>query len=184
MSTDTTDMSVNSKRELAKHLECGKIINIHGLDGTLKLESFCDSPNVLAKLKYIYFKDEISGEMKPRRVIRAGVHKRFVLMRLEGVDKPEVAETMRETIVYAARKDLPIAPGAHFIADLIGLPVIDADSGVTYGRITYVFNAGASDIYTIETSNGERMIPAVPEFVIAVDIDRGVFIRPIEGMFD
>lgn len=184
MSTDTNDMSVNAKRELAKHLECGKIINTHGLDGTLKLESFCDSPDVLAQLECIYFKGDKSGEMVPRRVIRSGVHKRFVLMRLEGVDTPEAADALRETVVYAAREDLPIAPGAHFIADLIGLPVIDADSGVTYGNITYVFNAGASDIYTVETPSGERMIPAVPEFITKVDLDRGVFIRPIEGMFD
>lgn len=181
---DTKDINENLKRQLAAHLECGKIINTHGLDGTLKLESYCDSPDVLADLEYIYFKDEKSGEMQPRHILRASVHKRFVLMHIEGVDTPEAADALRETIVYAAREDLPIAPGAHFIVDLIGLPVIDADSGLTYGRISYVFNAGASDIYTIETPSGERMMPAVPEFVIRIDIERGVFVRPIEGMFD
>ena len=39
----------------AEYLECGKIINIHGLDGTVKLESWCDTPDVLASLPCIYF---------------------------------------------------------------------------------------------------------------------------------
>ena len=47
-----------------------------------------------------------------------------------------------------------------------------------------MFNAGASDIYTVDTPDGERMMPAVPEFVISVDIEKGIYIRPIEGMFD
>lgn len=169
-------------RILAEYLECGKIINTHGIDGTLKLESWCDSPAVLASLDRIYFK---SGEKYlPHAVERSSVQKRFVLAKLEGVDSPEAADALREQVVYAARSDMPLAPGAHFIADLIGLPVIDADNGKEYGTLSYVFNAGASDIYTVLTPDGERMMPAVPEFVISVDLDKGIFIRPIEGMFD
>ena len=86
--------------------------------------------------------------------------------------------------VYAARNDLPVPEGAHFIADLIGLPVIDADTGREYGVLTDVFNAGASDIYCIATPDGERMMPAVPEFVISVDIESAIPVRPKGGMFD
>ena len=52
-------MEENNKtqaRILAEYLECGKIINTHGIDGTLKLESWCDSPAVLASLDRIYFR--------------------------------------------------------------------------------------------------------------------------------
>ncbi len=174
--------SKNAVRKFAEYLECGKIINTHGLDGTVKLESWCDSPAVLASLGHLYFKSEIG--YLPRDVERASVQKRFVLAKLSGVDTPEAADGLREQIVYAARAEMPLAPGTHFIADLIGLPVIDADSGKEYGKLTYVFNAGASDIYTVMTPEGERMMPAVPEFVISVDINKGIFIRPIEGMFD
>ena len=31
-----------------EYLECGKIINTHGVKGVVKAESFCDSPKVLA----------------------------------------------------------------------------------------------------------------------------------------
>ena len=48
------------KAEVRKHmkqayLECGKIINTHGFRGTVKLESWCDSPAVLASLPSLWF---------------------------------------------------------------------------------------------------------------------------------
>lgn len=175
--------SEKPRRVMAEYLECGKIINIHGLDGTVKLESWCDTPDVLASLKCLYFSD-LNGGYTPKKVVKASVQKKFVLARLEGVNTPEAAEALRGAVVWAARDELPLDPGAHFIADLIGLPVIDADSGREYGTLSYVFNAGASDIYTVDTPDGERMMPAVPEFVISVDIEKGIYIRPIEGMFD
>ena len=61
--------------------------------------------------------------------------------------------------------------------------MIDADSGEEYGKITDVINAGASDIYVIATPAGEAMMPAVAEFVKEIDLQRGIFVKPIEGMF-
>ena len=37
---------------------------------------------------------------------------------------------------------------------------------------------------TVKTPDGERMMPAVPEFVQEIDTDQGIFVCPIEGMFD
>ena len=39
-------------------------------------------------------------------------------------------------------------------------------------------------IYKIKTEDGDAYMPAVPEFVIDVDLEKGVFVRPIEGMFN
>lgn len=166
----------------AQYLECGKIINTHGVRGQVKLECWCDTPECLAGLPVLYL--EQNGEFSPLRVRSASVQKRFVLASLEGIDGIDAAEALRGTVVFAARDDLPLGEGDCFIADLIGLPVIDADSGRVYGSIADVFNAGASDIYTVSTDAGERMIPAVDEFVIRIDTGEGVFIRPIGGMFD
>ena len=165
-----------------QYLECGKIINTHGIAGAVKLESWCDSPEVLASLETVYFK---KGEVyKPVEVLRASVFKRFVLMTLEGITDIDAAAALKETVVYADRDELPIEEGQHFIADLVGLPVIDADSGKEYGILDDVINTGASDIYVIESEDGEKMMPAVDEFVKEIDLERGIFVTPIEGMFD
>jgi 16S rRNA processing protein RimM len=163
-------------------LECGKIVNTHGIKGAVKLESWCDYPETLADLEYIYFK--INGNYVEKRILSASVFKRHVIAYIEGVNDIDAAAALKETVVYADREDIPLEEGDYFISDLIGLPVIDVDSGVEYGHISEVFNTGASDIYTVKTNDGERMIPAVPEFIIEIDIDRGIFVRPIEGMFN
>ena len=164
----------------AKYLECGKIINTHGTDGAVKLESWCDSPDVLADLKKIYLKNgDVYASVK---VKKASVFKSFVIAKLDGVNSIDDAMALRERVVYADRDDIPKGDG-HFIADLLGLEVIDVDDGRVYGKLKEVINRGASDIYVIDTPDGERMMPAVAEFVKEIDLDRGIFVKPIEGMF-
>lgn len=165
-----------------KYLECGKIINTHGVRGAVKIESWCDSPDILADLPHLYFKTSCGFERK--EILSASVMKRHVLALIEGVNDVDAAMALKEQIVYAERDDIPLEEGDYFIIDLVGLPVIDEDTNHKYGVISDVFNAGASDIYTVKTDHGDRMIPAVPEFIIRIDLENGIYIRPIEGMFD
>lgn len=163
------------------YLECGKIINTHGIKGALKIESWCDSPYVLAELDRVFL--EKNGDFKEYEIVHSSVFKQFVILELDGIMTIEAAEKLRNQVLYLAREDLELEEGEVFIADLIGLPVIDVDTGLEYGKITDVMNTGASDIYVIKTSDGEAMVPAVKEFVKDVDLDKGIFIKPIEGMF-
>ena len=119
------------------YLECGKIINAHGVRGCVKIESYCDTPDILASLRRIFLKDQ-NGNFTAREVRKASVGKGKVLATLEGIDDLDTAILYKNTIIYAAREDLPLPKGAHFIADMIGLPVFDADSGRRYGSLKMV----------------------------------------------
>ena len=165
-----------------KYLECGKIINTHGVKGAVKAESWCDSPEILADLERIYTEEK--GRVVEYKVVKGSVFKQFVLFELEGVFGMDAALEMKNKVIYASRDDIELEEGDYFIADLIGLPVIDADSGREYGKITDIINTGASDIYVIKTEKGESMMPAVEEFVKEIDPEKGIFVRPIEGMFE
>lgn len=166
----------------SQYLECGKIINTHGVRGCVKLESWCDSPADLAALRTVYLKSGAS--YAPHRVKRASVQKQFVLFELEGVDSVDAASALKGRTVYVDRADIRVDEGAHFIADIIGLPIIDEQSGERLGELSDVINLGASDIYVISTSAGEKMIPAVPEFIKRIEDERGIFVSLIEGMLD
>ena len=164
------------------YLECGKIVNTHGVKGEMKIEPWCDSPAVFAKLPKVYLK---KGEaFESHKLVRASVFKQLIIAGLEGIDDIDKAMLLKGQTLYAAREDFHLKKGAYFVADLVGLPVIDEESGITYGTLREVINRGASDIYVIDTENGERMMPAVKEFVKRVDAENGIYIRPIEGMFD
>ena len=165
-----------------KYIECGKIINTHGCHGGVKLESWCDSPEVLASFERIFIKK--AGAYVEHRVKKSAVFKQFVLFDLAGVCDMDTALALKNTVVYADRDDFELEEGDYFIADIIGCDVVDADNGTVYGMLSEIINRGASDIYVVKTEKGEAMIPAVDEFIDRVEVGKAVYVRPISGMFD
>ena len=168
--------------EEKRYIECGKIINTHGCHGGLKLESWCDSPEVLASFERIFIKK--AGAYAEFKVKKSAIFKQFVLFDLAGVADMDAALALKNTVVYADRDDFELEEGDYFIADIIGCDVIDADNGTVYGKLSEVVNRGASDIYVVKTEKGEAMIPAVDEFIDRVEVGKAVYVRPISGMFD
>ncbi len=162
-----------------KYIECGKVSNTHGYKGAVKIIPLTDYPEVIEEIGYV-----VTEDGKKRKILSLSYFKDLLLVTLEGIDSMEKAEALKGRFVYALRDDIPMDGDSHFIADLIGLPVLDADTGVGYGTLEAIDNFGASDIYTVKTKTGRVMIPAVDEFVIRVDIEEGIFIRPIEGLLD
>jgi len=166
----------------SEYIECGKIINTHGVHGGVKIDPWCNTPGDFSALKRVFLLE--GGKYIKKKVLRASVFKQFVIADLEGVDDMDKAMLLKNTVVYAAREDFKLADGEFFISDLEGLDVIDADNGTVYGTLLETINRGASDIYVVKTENGERMIPAVDEFIDRIDLEKGVFVRPIPGMLD
>ena len=161
--------------------ECGKIVTTHGCHGGVKIESWCDTPAVLASLPFVYRKE---GERYiPARMRRAAVSRNAVIAELEGVDSMEAADALRGTVLYARREDLRLPEGVLLIAELIGLPVYHADTGALLGKLKDVIHPANTDIYVIDTPKGEAMVPVVHEFVREVRED-AIFLTPIEGMFE
>ena len=166
---------------MKQYLEACEIINIRGLKGEVKVDCFCDSLDVLCDIKTLYF-DENGNE--PVKVLSAKPYKGFVYLLLEGVSDADCANKIRGRSLFAHRDDIPVDDGGYFIEDLLGLSVIDAESGKVYGTISDVFNSGASDIYTVTKDGKDNLFPAVSEFIEEIDLEKGVFVRPIPGMFD
>ena len=166
----------------SQFLECGKIVNTHGVRGGLKLESWCDTPQDLASLKKVFL--ENGGEYQCYKVKKASVFKQFVLFELDGINNIDIAMTLKGRVVFADRDDISIDEDAFFIADIIGLDVIDMATGEKIGTLSDVLNLGASDLYEINTKSGKKLIPAVPEFIKKVDTEKGIFVSLIEGMLD
>lgn len=157
-------------------LEGGQIVNTHGIKGEVKVVSWCDTPEVLAAVPTYY----IDGT--PRKVRAARVHQGNVLALLEGVEDVNAAMPFKGKTVMLDRRDLPLPEGGYFLADLLGLAVLDAATGEKLGELSDILYPSSQNVYVVR---GERelMIPAVPEFIDSVDVDGGVMrVRLIEGM--
>lgn len=168
---------------MESYLEAGTVRNVHGVRGDLTVGCLCDSPRVFAALDTLYLKR--GGEYIPYRCTKnQPMSGDSLLVHLEGIESREAGVVLKGKALYASREDLPVPPkGSYFIADLIGLPVIDAKTGQVYGKITDVRNYGASDLYEITGEDGEtRLFPAVPNFIDRVEIGGGLYVTPIEGL--
>lgn len=166
-----------------KYLECGRAVSTHGVRGTLRLESYCDTPEALAKLRRMY-KKASSGEFVPMKVRAASVQKNMVLVTFEDIKTLDEAILYKGTVFYADRNDITISEGDIFIADMLGCEIVDAESGEKYGTLSDVISPGGRDVYVVaDVRGGEFMIPAVSEFVKAIDVDNEkISVKLIEGM--
>ena len=133
-------------------------------------------------MKNVYMKN--GDDFAKIKVKKASVFKQFVIASLDGIDDMDKAMALKETVLYAKRADFKLKKGEYFIADIIGLDVIDVDTGAKLGTLKEVINRGSADLYVVDTDSGERMVPVVNEFVKKVDVEKGIYLKPIEGMFD
>lgn len=169
---------------LDKYLVCARVVGTHGVRGNLRLENHTDSPRVLASLKTLYMKK--NEEFVPLKVEKASIQKEAVLVKLEGLDVLEEAITWKGRELYADRADFRLPRGGYFVADQLGLPVLDAESGEKIGIVSDIMTGRIQDIYVIADVNGGTfMVPSVPEFIVRVAVegdDAGVYVKLIEGM--
>lgn len=163
-----------------KYLECGKITGTHGIRGEVRVHPWCDSPEFLTKFKTLYT-DKSGTSIK----VSARSHKNMVIMKIDGVDTIELAERLRNTVIYIDRDDASLSDDEVFIQDIIGIEVYDADTNILLGKISDVSQTGANDVWHIEKDGKEYLIPAIDEVVISIDVDaEKAVIRPIKGIFD
>lgn len=168
---------------MKQFLETAKIVATHGVRGEVRCQYFCDSAEFLCEFDELYL--DKKGE-KPVEIMRAYPHKNVVIMKIDGIDTVEDAQKLIGKTLYMNRDDVELDEDVYFIQDIIGLVVKDIDSGEVYGKISDVYQNGATDVYSIKKENGtELMFPCIDEVVKKIDIEAGeMLIKPLEGLFD
>ena len=163
------------------YLEAGQIVGTHGVRGEVRVQPWCDSPQQFATFKKLYWDAEGKKPVK----VKGRPHKNIALVVLEGVDTVEAAQVLRGKMLYVDRRDLKLPKGHYLVQDLIGLTVVDADTGETYGTLTDVSQTGANAVYHMATDKGEILIPAIPDVVVEINLKQDVLrLRPMKGLLD
>lgn len=167
---------------MQNYLPACKIVTTHGVRGEMKALPLCDGAEFLAKFKHLFAKADGTGEV---RVLGVRAQGNVILLRLDGVGDMDAARAQVGRTYYFAKADTRLPKGRYFVDDLLGCRVVDADTGRDYGELTAVDHPAAQDIYTVtDSEGGTHMLPAVPEFVRAIDLDtRTITVTPIDGMF-
>jgi len=167
----------------------GQIFRPHGVRGELKIAPDMEDPTRFEALDVVYVGPH-EGRVTPHRItsVRYQETKRgvTVILQLDGVADRDDAEGVAKQHLYAAEDALPpLDEDELFVHDLIGLEVV-TDAGDPVGTVANVLALPAHDVYVVhEPGQPERMIPAVDDFIIDLDLDAGrLVVRPIEGLLD
>ncbi|MEG1895852.1 MAG: ribosome maturation factor RimM, partial [Oscillospiraceae bacterium] len=147
-----------------EYLETGEIVSVHGIKGEVKVYPWADYPEFLEDFDEFYIKN---SKQQYQKLIAQEIrcHKNMVLVKFEGIDTVEIARTLIGKIAYIDKGLVELEEGRYFVADLIGCTVINAETQEIIGVVEDVDNFGASDIYTVKTSEGKSyLFPAVKDF--------------------
>ena len=164
---------------LNQYLEVGRVTNVHGVMGEVRVQPWADSPDYLCQFKTLY----VDQSHWPVKVERARVHKNMVIMKLEGVTDVNSGLAMKNATLYIDRKDAQLPEGSFFLADIYGLEARDADTGTVLGKIADIITLPSNNVYVIRGGERELMVPAVDEFIAETNVEEGfVRIHLMEGL--
>lgn len=162
-------------------LQVGAITSTHGLRGEVKVFPTTDDPRRYDYLKEVWL--DTGKELLQMEVQSVKYFKQFVIVKFKGLDRIEDVERYVKKSLYVTRENaVELDEDENFIADLIGLKVIDED-GNNLGTLTEVLQTGANDVYVVTENDKEILIPAIKQCVLEVNLEEGIMkVHLLEGL--
>jgi 16S rRNA processing protein RimM len=165
-----------------KYLELGQIVNVKGLKGEVKVNSFTDDNTKFERMPKVFIKQK--GNLKEYEIEKVGYNKNQVIIKFKNIDTIEEAEKLRNSYIVVDRDifgDLP--EGVYYIADLIGLDVF-TESNEYLGKVDDIFSTGSNDVYVVKDELGkQKLLPGIDEVIKIIDIENGkIIVNLIEGL--
>ncbi len=165
-------------------LQVGAITSTHGVRGEVKVFPTTDDAKRFSKLKEV----ELETKEGTTTLHIKGVKyfKQFVILKFAEYDSLNEVESIKGRKLFVTRKNaVKLQKDEYFIADLIGLKVID-DEKQLEGILTDVLQTGANDVYDITLTDGRNLLlPAIADCVLSVDLENKVIkIHILEGLLD
>lgn len=161
-----------------------RIVGLFGVRGEMKIVSYARTAEEFEGLKNTFVgKNETETEQRAIDSVRKRGNDIYI--KLQGVDDRTAAESFKNLYVFVEESEKKLPPKEKFfIDDLVGCMLVN-EKGKQLGDVISVDALPAQMVYTVKTEQGNVMFPAVPEFVLSVDVEKKeIVVRPPEGLFD
>lgn len=167
---------------MKEYLELGQIVNVKGLKGEVKLNSFAEDSTIFERLPKVFLKNK--KEMLEKQIEKVAYNKNQVILKFKDCNSIDEAEALRNMYLLVKRADLGELPeGVYYITDLIGLDVY-TDQNELLGKVDDIYSTGANDIYVIKDEMGkQKLLPGIDEVIQEIDLNHGkIIVHLIEGL--
>ena len=169
---------------MQKYFEVGQIVNTFGINGVVKVKPFTDEIERFEELKFVLI--EKNNQLVKYEIKEVKYQKQMVLLKLNGIDNMNQAETFKGCYLKIERKYAKkLLEDTYFIADLIGLNVY-TDEGKLLGRLEDIYNSGSSDIYVVKNELGKQiLLPAIKDVIKQIDLnDEKIVVHLLKGLVE
>ena len=161
-----------------ERLIVGRVLAPWGLKGHVKVENLSDNPTRFREGARYSIGEREYGCEEARR------HGRNLVIRLEGFTTREEAAGLRGSLLEIPLGDAPSLPeGTYYHYQIIGLRVRTTD-GRFLGEVVELLETGSNEVYVVRGPEGEVLIPAIADVVVALDLPGGqMTVEPLPGLF-
>lgn len=165
-------------------VEIGKIVKAQGLDGKLKVMVYSGDPG-----SWLTFNDIYVGHkdaLHPYALLNSRSHGKFAIIALADVSDRNASEALVGGKVWVNRNQMPSLQADEFYwHEMVGL-IVKTDQGQELGRVTSLIATGAHDVMVVTAAdNNEYLIPAIQEFIVRHDLEKGeLVIAPPPGLLE
>ena len=161
----------------------GEIVTTHGLDGWLKINPFNPETTALASEQAMFLEKE--GRRSVYGLESSKPFRGQFLVKLRDINTITAAEKWVGATLSIEEKALDaLQPGEYYQYQAIGLEVFDLN-GHSLGVITRTWSTPGGELYVVQGTTKEHLIPAVKDIVEKVDFASGkMIINPPEGLLD
>lgn len=156
----------------------GKILNTHGIKGTIKVQPITSDINRFNDLKYIIIDDQRI------EVVNRRISNNLVYLDLKDYDDISKVIPFKGKYISVLESDcIDLKEGQYFQYQVIGLRCYDTEDNFL-GVVKSIIENPVHDILEIEDdSKSVHYVPFIYNFIKSVDLDKEIIISPIEGMF-
>lgn len=158
----------------SRKLQIGKIVGFRGLRGEVKVRCASEKPDWVDSLKHVEL-------VLPGRVLQAeitsatGGETHMAILRFKGYPDRTSVEPLLNAELYAEEADLPApAAGEYRTDDLLGLTVVDHETGRVWGTVKDLLSSSGSDFLELQLAGGKEttVVPFNDPFFPVVDLEK------------
>ena len=162
----------------------GKITKKYSFKGELLIKIDSDQTDIYKKIKTLFIFHNNKLNTYKIEIIR--IHKESVLrVKFEGVNSEDDADVIINCDVFLPLSHLPILTGNKFYYhEVINFLIVDEIFG-ELGKISNIKENNSQDLFVINNTKGEVLIPIHDEFIIKVDrVKSEILVKTPDGLID
>lgn len=157
----------------------GRIIRAHGVDGTLRVQSYSDNPSRFRPESPVTIAG-IPRTVDSFRTLPDG----YALLSLDELDSvAEASKLSGEWLLAPIDTNAELEPDEYYHYQLVGLTVL-TDEGENLGILSEVLQTGSNDVYVVRSDNSDEiLLPAISQVVKEVDLAAGtMLVHLLDGL--